>query len=173
MLETSVHADAESKVEPENRYRYFPFVSACWMISEENFMKETSKWLSMLKLRASYGQTGNSNVGYRIYDYYEVGRNAIIGGAESTGVYASDLGNRSLTWETTTEFNVGVDLGILNNRFKLTAEYFKRKITDLLVTNKPLSFYNEINKIAGNIGSTQSQGVAITVNTVNIVTKDF
>ena len=116
---------------------------------------------------------GNSNVGYRIYDYYEVGRSAIIGGAESTGVYASDLGNRSLTWETTTEFNVGVDLGILNNRFKLTAEYFKRKITDLLVTNKPLPFYNEINKIAGNIGSTQSQGVEITVNTVNIVTKDF
>ena len=55
------------------------------MISEENFMKGASKWLSMLKLRASYGQTGNSNVGYRIYDYYEVGRNAIIGGAESTG----------------------------------------------------------------------------------------
>lgn len=49
-------------------------------------------------------------------------------------------GNRSLTWETTTEFNVGVDLGIFNNRFKLTAEYFKRKITDLLVTNKPLPF---------------------------------
>ena len=83
------------------------------------------------------------------------------------------MGNRSLTWETTTEFNVGVDLGIFNNRFKLTAEYFKRKITDLLVTNKPLPFYNEINKIAGNIGSTQSQGVEITVNTVNIVTKDF
>ena len=102
-----------------------------------------------------------------------MGRSAIIGGAESTGVYASDLGNRSLTWETTTEFNVGVDLGIFNNRFKLTAEYFKRKITDLLVTNKPLPFYNEINKIAGNIGSTQSQGVEITVNTVNIVTKDF
>ena len=127
----------------------------------------------MLKLRASYGQTGNSNVGYRIYDYYEVGRNAIIGGAESTGVYASDLGNKCITWETTTEFNLGVDFGIFNNRFKLAAEYFKRKITDLLVTNKPLPFYNEVNKIAGNIGSTQSQGVEITLNTVNIVTKDF
>ena len=173
LLEATVRADAASNFAPENRWGYFPSVSAGWMISEENFMKGASNWLSMLKLRTSYGQTGNSNVGYRIYDYYEVGRSAIIGGAESTGVYASDLGNRSLTWETTTEFNVGVDLGILNNRFKLTAEYFKRKITDLLVTNKPLPFYNEINKIAGNIGSTQSQGVEITVNTVNIVTKDF
>ena len=62
---------------------------------------------------------------------------------------------------------------MFNNRFKLAAEYFKRKITDLLVTNKPLPFYNEVNKIAGNIGSTQSQGVEITLNTVNIVTKDF
>ncbi len=163
LLEATVRADAASNFAPENRWGYFPSVSAGWMISEENFMKGASNWLSMLKLRTSYGQTGNSNVGYRIYDYYEVGRSAIIGGAESTGVYASDLGNRSLTWETTTEFNVGVDLGILNNRFKLTAEYFKRKITDLLVTNKPLPFYNEINKIAGNIGSTQSQGVEITV----------
>mgnify|MGYP001282320163 FL=1 len=145
LLEATVRADAASNFAPENRWGYFPSVSAGWMISEENFMKGASNWLSMLKLRTSYGQTGNSNVGYRIYDYYEVGRSAIIGGAESTGVYASDLGNRSLTWETTTEFNVGVDLGILNNRFKLTAEYFKRKITDLLVTNKPLPFYNEIN----------------------------
>ena len=173
LLEATVRADAASNFAPENRWGYFPSVSAGWMISEENFMKGASKWLSMLKLRASYGQTGNSNVGYRIYDYYEVGRNAIIGGAESTGVYASDLGNKSITWETTTEFNLGVDFGIFNNRFKLAAEYFKRKITDLLVTNKPLPFYNEVNKIAGNIGSTQSQGVEITLNTVNIVTKDF
>lgn len=173
LVEVNLRADASSRFLKENRWGYFPSVSAGWMISEENFMKGASKWLSMLKLRASYGQTGNSNVGYRIYDYYEVGRNAIIGGAESTGVYASDLGNKSITWETTTEFNLGVDFGIFNNRFKLAAEYFKRKITDLLVTNKPLPFYNEVNKIAGNIGSTQSQGVEITLNTVNIVTKDF
>lgn len=152
---------------------YFPSVSAGWLMSEENFMKGASNWLSILKLRASYGQTGNSNVGYRIYDYYSVGRNSIIGGAESTGVYASELGNKSLTWETTSEFNIGVDFGMFNNRFKLSAEYFNRRITDLLVTNKPLPFYNEVNKIAGNVGSTQSQGVEITVNTVNIVTNDF
>ena len=173
LLEATLRADAASNFAPENRWGYFPSVSAGWMISEENFMKGASKWLSMLKLRASYGQTGNSNVGYRIYDYYEVGKNSIIGGAESTGVYASDLGNKSITWETTTEFNLGVDFGIFNNRFKLAAEYFKRKITDLLRTDKPLPFYNEINTIAGNIGATQSQGVEITLNTVNIVTKDF
>ena len=91
-MEATERADAASNFAPENRWGYFPSVSAGWMISEENFMKGASNWLSMLKLRASYGQTGNSNVGYRIYDYYEVGRSAIIGGSESTGVYASDLG---------------------------------------------------------------------------------
>ena len=173
LLEATVRADAASNFDPENRWGYFPSVSAGWLMSEENFMKGASNWLSILKLRASYGQTGNSNVGYRIYDYYSVGRNSIIGGAESTGVYASELGNKSLTWETTSEFNIGVDFGMFNNRFKLSAEYFNRRITDLLVTNKPLPFYNEVNKIAGNVGSTQSQGVEITVNTVNIVTNDF
>ena len=173
LLEATVRADAASNFDPENRWGYFPSVSAGWLMSEENFMKGASNWLSILKLRASYGQTGNSNVGYRIYDYYSVGRNSIIGGAESTGVYASELGNKSLTWETTSEFNIGVDFGMFNNRFKLSAEYFNRRITDLLVTNKPLPFYNEVNKIAGNVGATQSQGVEITVNTVNIVTNDF
>ena len=157
LLEATVRADAASNFDPENRWGYFPSVSAGWLMSEENFMKGASNWLSILKLRASYGQTGNSNVGYRIYDYYSVGRNSIIGGAESTGVYASELGNKSLTWETTSEFNIGVDFGMFNNRFKLSAEYFNRRITDLLVTNKPLPFYNEVNKIAGNVGSTQSQ----------------
>lgn len=173
LLEATLRADAASNFAPENRWGYFPSLSAGWMVSEENFMKRASAWLSMLKVRASYGQTGNSNVGYHIYDYYEVGKNPIIGGAESIGVYASDLGNKSLTWETTTEFNVGVDFGMFNNRFKLTAEYFKRKITDLLVKNKPLPFYNEVNRIASNVGATQSQGIELTLNTVNVTTKDF
>lgn len=128
LLEATVRADAASNFDPENRWGYFPSVSAGWLMSEENFMKGASNWLSILKLRASYGQTGNSNVGYRIYDYYSVGRNSIIGGAESTGVYASELGNKSLTWETTSEFNIGVDFGMFNNRFKLSAEYFNRSI---------------------------------------------
>ena len=173
LLEATVRADAASNFSPENRWGYFPSISAGWMISEENFMKGASNWLSMLKLRASYGQTGNSNVGYHIRDFYEVGNNPIIGGAELSGVYASALGNSTLKWETTTEFNIGLDFGAYNNRLKLTAEYFKRKITDLLVSDKPLPFYNEITKIAANSGATQSQGVELTLNTVNIVTKDF
>lgn len=173
LLEGTVRADAASNFAPENRWGYFPSISAGWLISEEKFMESAKSWLSMLKLRTSFGQTGNSNVGYRIKDYFAPGYNAIIGDAELKGVYASQLGNKDITWETTTEFNLGVDMGFFNNRVRLTTEYFKRQITDLLVGAKPLPFYNEVNTIAGNVGATESQGFELTLNTINIVAKDF
>lgn len=173
LVEATLRADAASNFTPENRWGLFPSVSVGWIINEEKFMHNTKDWLSILKLRASYGQTGNSNVGYRINDYYAVGNNTIIGGEESAGVYAAGLGNPNLTWETTSEFNVGLDLGFLDSRISLSAEYFRRKITDLLVTDKPLPSYNEVSTIAANQGATQSQGVEITLNTVNIQKSDF
>lgn len=173
LVEATLRADAASNFTPENRWGLFPSVSVGWIINEEKFMRNTKDWLSILKLRASYGQTGNSNVGYRIHDYYAVGNNTIIGGEESAGVYAAGLGNPNLTWETTSEFNVGLDLGFLDSRISLSAEYFRRKITDLLVTDKPLPSYNEVSTIAANQGATQSQGVEITLNTVNIQKAGF
>lgn len=168
LFEATVRADGASNFAPENRWGFFPSLSAGWVMSEEAFMKNTSSWLSNLKFRFSYGQTGNSNVGNNINSYYSVGHNFVFGGEEQKGVYASQLGNPALTWETTSEFNVGVDLGLFNNRIRLTAEYFNRRITDLLVSNKPLLSYHEVNQIASNTGSTQSQGVELTLNTVNI-----
>ncbi|MEG1587286.1 MAG: SusC/RagA family protein, partial [Bacteroidales bacterium] len=79
----------------------------------------------------------------------------------------------ALTWETTSEFNIGLDLGFINNRISTTLEYFNRTISDLLVKEKPLPSYNEISKIAGNIGKTQSQGFEFTLNTVNISNQDW
>lgn len=173
LLEATLRSDGASNFTPENRWGYFPSISAGWLISEENFMSSTSSWLSQLKLRASYGQTGNSNVGYRINDYYAVGNNTLIGNVNSVGVYAAGLGNPDLTWETTSEFNIGLDLEFLKNRFRISAEYFKRKITDLLVTDKKLLSYNEVGTIAANQGATQSQGVEVTINTANFSTKNF
>lgn len=172
LIEATLRADGASNFAPQNRWGYFPSVSAGWVISEENFMKNAD-WLSMLKLRASYGQTGNSNVGYRINDYYAVGNGTLIGNVNSSGVYAAGLGNPDLTWETTSEFNVGLDMGFIDNRISVTAEYFNRRITDLLVTDKPLPSYNEVTTIAANQGATQSQGVEVTINTINIQKPDF
>lgn len=176
LLEATIRADGAANFDPDNRWGFFPSVSAGWVISEEKFMESTRNWLSNLKLRASYGQTGNSNIGNRIHTFYATGdanHNYVFGGSLLKGVYVSELGNPNLTWETTSEFNIGLDLGFLNDRIRLTAEYFNRRITDILVKEKPLMFYNEVTKIADNAGSTQSQGFELTLNTVNFRTRDF
>lgn len=175
LLEATLRADGAGNFDKDHRWGYFPSISAGWVISEEKFMESTQDWLSNLKLRASFGQTGNSNIGNRIYTFYNMGssnHNYVLGGILLNGVYASELGNPALTWETTTELNIGLDLGFLRNRIRMTAEYFNRRITDILGT-KSLPFYNEVGSIAGNAGSTQSNGFEFTLNTANIQTKDF
>lgn len=176
LLEATVRADGAANFDKNNRWGFFPSVSAGWVISEEKFMESTQSWLSNIKLRASFGQTGNSNIGNRIYTFYSTGDNGhnyVLGTTLVNGVYASELGNPKLTWETTTEFNIGLDLGLLKSRIRLTAEYFNRRITNILVSSKPLPFYNEVNSISDNSGSTQSTGFELTLNTANIQTKDF
>lgn len=173
LFEATVRADGASNFTPENRWGYFPSASVGWVMSEERFMEKARPWLSNLKWRFSYGQTGNSNVGSHSKSAYTVGYNYVLGGSEINGVFAHKLGNPSLTWETTSEFNVGMDLGLFDNRIRLTAEYFNRRIKDLLVANKPLLSYHEVNVIAANAGTTQSQGVEITLNTTNISKTNF
>lgn len=128
--------------------------------------------LSNGKLRVSFGQTGNSNIGNRAISYYQTGNNNEFGGTESIGVYLSQMGNPDLKWETTTEWNVGLDLGFFNNRLNVTAEYFRKVVSDLLAERSLLTF-NEADKIAANIGKTQSQGFELTINTTNFNSKDF
>lgn len=176
LFEATLRADGAGNFDKDHRWGYFPSVSAGWVISEEKFMEGTQNWLSNLKLRASFGQTGNSNIGNRIYTFYnmtDASYNYVFGSTLMNGVYASELGNPRLTWETTTEFNIGLDLGFLKDRIRLTAEYFNRRITDILVKDKSLPFYNEVNQIADNSGSTQSSGFELTLNTANIRSRNF
>lgn len=105
---------------PEERWGYFPSVSVGCRFSDETF------------------------VGLRIYDTYGVSGEYVFGDTRYGGMAATKLGNPKMTWETTREFNIGLDLGFLNNRINLTAEYYDRVISDLLQTDVPLPFYNEI-----------------------------
>lgn len=168
----SIRMDGASNFDPDHRWGTFASGSLAWRFSDEEFMKNLT-WLSNGKLRVGYGQTGNSNVGNRTIDYFGVGRKWAFGNVGYIGMAANQLGNKKLTWETTSEFNVGLDLGFLNNRINMTVEYYNRIISDLLVTNKSLPSYNELTSIASNIGKTQGQGIEFTLNTQNIVTKDF
>ncbi|MDR2816038.1 MAG: TonB-dependent receptor [Proteiniphilum sp.] len=174
LLTTTLRADGASNFDPDNRWGYFPSVSAGWRFSEEPFLESLSTVLSNGKIRVSYGQTGNSNIGNRVLDLYDVNiwLSSFFGNSPHPAVIASQLGNKFLTWETTTEINIGLDLGFFNNRIGLTAEYFDRTISDLL-SSKSLMFYYELTSTAANIGATRSTGVEITLNTQNIRTTDW
>jgi TonB-linked SusC/RagA family outer membrane protein len=176
LLEVNLRADGASNFTPENRWGYFPSVAAGWLLSEEAFMESTKKWLANLKVRVSYGETGNYNVGDHTMDYYGVmpwtGWATMFGNTMRIGTEAKGIGNPDITWETTSELNIGLDIGLLKNRITLTAEYFNREIRDLL-NELPLMYYFDVNHIYGNIGKTQSRGFEITINTVNFDKKDF
>lgn len=173
LLTATFRADGASNLAKGNQWGYFPSISLAWRFSEEKFVKAFAPFLSNGKLRISYGQTGNSNVGNKAIDLFGTGYTTIFGGVPYMGVYATQLGNKNLTWETTSEYNLGLDLGFCENRFNITLEYFNRIISDLLVSWKNLPNYNEINGLAANIGKTKSQGFEMTVNTTNVTTKDF
>src|SRR5690606_31825069 len=115
-----------------NRYGFFPSVSAGWRFSEETFMQEAKSWLNEGKLRASWGKLGNQNIGnYPAVSALDLGAfnlgNAIVNTAA-----LNNMSNPNITWESTEEKNVGIDLTLFNN-FSLTADYFYRKTSDILL----------------------------------------
>ena len=171
LVTATLRADGASNFAANKRWGYFPSVSVGWRFSEEAFMENLEN-ISNAKLRLSYGQTGNSNIGNRAISYYQVGNDNIFGDQIYKGVYLAQLGNPDLSWETTSEINVGLDLGLFNNRINVTGEYYYKVVSDLLDWRVLLS-HQEVDKIAANIGETQSTGFELTINTRNIETPDF
>ena len=162
----SLRYDGSSKFGKNNKWGLFPSGAFAWKMQNENFLKDVD-WLSELKLRVSFGQTGNSNIGGNAYEYYEAGNQYVFGDAVQTGSIKSQLENPDLKWETTTELNVGLDFGFLNNRITGSFEYFHKVVSDLLAFRK-LNSLMEVSTIADNIGATQSTGYEFSLNTVNL-----
>lgn len=167
----TIRADGSDKFGAENKFGYFPSGAFAWRISEENFMKQ-QKAFSNLKLRLSLGQTGNAEIGGNTYGFYASGANYILGNQLITGVSENQLANPRLKWETTTEFNIGLDWGVLNNRLTGTVEYYHKTISDLLDKRQVGSYY-PVKEVADNLGKTQSKGFEIQLNSINIQSKNF
>lgn len=167
----SLRSDGSSKFAKNNRWGYFPSASAAWRIDQEAFMEDVH-FLSNLKLRLSYGQAGNDNIGNnRFRSTFESGWYT-NGALEMPTLYPKVLANPDLKWETTVAANIGLDFGFFNNRISGTLEYYKNKTEDLLLTSA-IPSYTGYTKQTRNIGSLQNKGVEITLNTVNINTKEF
>lgn len=170
ILNGSFRADGSSRFQKDNRWGYFPAASAAWKISEENFLKE-STIVSDLKLRASWGITGQQDTGSRYPSYplysnstntaaYHIGYNP-----DGSPIYiqtASPLGyNQDLKWEETTTLNIGVDFGFFNNRLQGAVEVYQRKTNDLITFAPNPQGVNFSNAANYNIGNLENKGVEV------------
>ena len=169
----NVRADGSSKFARQNRWGLFPSASAAWRINEEKFMQGAKGWLDNLKLRVSYGQTGNNNIGNNRYlSIYETGSFYADGGLEIPALSVAALANPTLKWETTVAANVGLDFGFFKGRLNGTLEIYQNKTKDLLL-NANIPITSGFTKQTMNIGSIRGRGIELSLSSVNIRTKDF
>ncbi|MCH5215176.1 MAG: TonB-dependent receptor [Muribaculaceae bacterium] len=176
LFSASLRLDRSSLFTKGNRNAWFPSVSVGWRINQEKFM-ETVSAVNNLKLRASYGMTGNNGIPY--YAALEVlsSANYVTGVNGGTLVNGSanvseTLANSNITWEKTHEFNVGIDLGVLNNRISATIDGYYG-ITESLLFAQPTQSFTGFAYFWNNIGKVRNMGIELQLETYNIITHDF
>lgn len=168
----TVRRDGSSVFGSDNKYGTFPSIALGWNIANEKFM-EKADWLNNLKLRLSYGKAGNEAIG--VYETLAKMSNAALtmDGQSNTALYPSSrMGNSGLGWETTKTFNIGIDFGFLNNRINGNIDFYTSTTTDLLL-QRNLPKISGFSNVYMNMGKTANKGLEITINSKNIVTKDF
>ncbi len=168
ILSATFRADGSSLFLGENKWGYFPSVSAAWVISEEPFFKVSKDKINMLKIRASLGQTGNNDIARTdplgaysasTYDVYNV-------------LLPSKMVNTGLRWETTTQLDLGVDVGLYNDRVRIIADYYD-KVTNDLIYGITLPDTGQIGSVNSNVGSVRFWGAEFELHTVNVQTRHF
>jgi TonB-dependent starch-binding outer membrane protein SusC len=138
LFEANLRRDGSSKFGPNNKYGTFPSASVGWRIIQEDFMSKL-KWVSDLKLRASWGITGNDNIDNNLYSQnYSLAGDYFIGNTIVSTVALTSLANENIQWETVEQYNIGLDAAFMSNRLQFTADFFKRISTDLLYSNYPI-----------------------------------
>jgi len=155
LLTLSARQDGSSRFGPENRWGSFPAVSAGWIISKENFWDIEP--ISFLKLRASYGVTGNYEIGN--YSYLTTVGNSFypFGNSVGTGRAPNNLGDQTLGWEENIQFNIGLDVNLLNDRIQFSYNFYNRNTTNLLF-NAPVPLSSGFSNIQSNIGELKFWG---------------
>lgn len=157
-LSLSARRDGSSVFSSDVRWGNFYSVGASWRVSEEAFMTGVS-FIDNLKLRASYGEVGNDNLG----DFYiSQARYQLTSNAGNPAITLSDLGNEALTWETIENFDVALDFAVLDSRIEGTVEYFRKNSSDLLY-NVPIALSNGLNEIPDNIADMYNAGFEVSL----------
>jgi TonB-linked SusC/RagA family outer membrane protein len=175
LVEFSFRRDASVKFDPRYRWGFFPSASAAWRISEESFFKDNISFISQLKLRSSYGLTGNDEVGaWQWLDGAGRSGGLYYGGTATTGgAYIGSIANPKITWEKSRNFDAGLDVGILNSMFTLSGNYFFRHTYDILGSqtgNLPSTFGGSL--ADSNYGAVNSFGIEVELGFNKSLTKD-
>lgn len=162
LLTLTGRADGSSKFGANNKWGFFPSAAFAWRVSEEGFMENT-EWLTNLKLRASYGIAGNQEFGnfaslatLAQYSYN-------LGGVKATGFAPNKIPNSDLKWETTSTLDLGFDMGVLNNRLNLTADYYYKNTKNLL-WNVSIPLSSGFGSIFSNHGEMRNWGIELGLN---------
>lgn len=176
MLTATVRRDGTSRFNKDNRWGTFPSVALAWRVSEEAFLKDNTV-LSNLKLRASYGVTGQQdgigNYNYLpVYTYSQTGAEVQFGN-QFINTYRPEAYVSDLKWETTTSWNAGFDFGFLKDRISGSFDFYTRKTEDLLATVAAPAGSTFDKTILTNVGNVNSKGIEVTLNATPIQTKDW
>lgn len=173
LVTANMRADGSSKLHPNHRWGFFPSVSAAWRMSSEKFMSGVN-WIDDLKIRGGWGQTGNQS-GLGDYAYLQMNSIQRVqwfgedgdANAVPSITNVANLRNSDLTWETTTQTNLGFDVTVLNNRLTFSADYYYKKTTDMLMT-VTLPEGQAASNIIRNEGEMTNRGFEFTVNSKNL-----
>lgn len=173
LFSVMLRADGSSKFTEDNRWGYFPSVSAGWVISSENFMSGTEQYLNFLKLRGSWGQVGNQNVGDFLYSstmgylhsegYYNASYSFGSKTEREIGSYPTRIPNPDITWETSQQLNFGFDANFLDSRLQTTFDWYKKDTKDWLV-NADIPTQNGISSMTINGGQVTNTGVELSLS---------
>lgn len=178
-LTASFRADGSSKFPTHNRWGYFPSAGLSWNFNREDWLKN-EKWLSNGKLRASWGMTGNNRTSTPYDYYYQI--SSIKGSADSydyvfngqivSGYFPSNMSNEKLKWETTAQWNVGLDVGFFDGRLKATVDWYLKDTYDLLL-NATIPASSGYTSAMMNIGSMRNRGWEFTIDATPVRTRKF
>ncbi|WP_247237252.1 TonB-dependent receptor [Telluribacter sp. SYSU D00476] len=163
--------DGSSKFGVNNKYAFFPSAAIAWNVSQEEFLQNSSL-ISNLKLRASYGKTGNQEIGQYASQQFLGTGDVLLDGRRQTGIWRSSFGNPDLRWEYTNQLDIGADIGLLNNRIDITLDYYHKVTKDLLL-NAPIPWSTGLSSVTQNIGSVENKGFELGLMTRNISTNRF
>lgn len=167
LFSVNARIDGSSRFGSHNKYGFFPSGSVAWRLSEEPFMEGAKEVVNNLKIRTSYGFTGNTEIG--VYESLATldATSWTIGNQLVSGFYPNKIPNPDLKWERTGQFDVGVDVGVFDNRLRVTADYYQKKTKDLLY-NVAIPTASGFDSMLKNIGSVENKGFELSVESDNL-----